>query len=152
MMRRHISKRLQKAFEERLQIRMPQFVRAEDAEVPDTMRVFRSARQGGAIFLSLQWHRRRDAFTVELAWDAQGKYPALATIADPPAEPTPQARFRIAQLWEGSGTDHWWELNFPESLPKDAIEARVATAVDEALRQVQHHALPYVEAMGFHRV
>jgi len=142
-MRRHIGKPLRQSFEQRLRKIYGSVEPDDDAEVPDTMCVFRVDAGERVIFVSLQLHRTQDAFTVEIAWAPDDKYPAFARLGGPPDRPTDQARFRIRQLWEGTGSDKWWEINLPPTMPKAELKERIEAVLNGALERVEKEALPF---------
>ena len=113
---------------------------------PDTMTVFRREAGCGAFFLSLQVHRTRDSFTVEVAWTRDGSYPASAPLSDPPigsAVPD-SARFRMPELWLGAGADHWWEIRLPHAASHDMISARAQVLVADVIDSVQRFGVPVI--------
>lgn len=116
----------------------------DDAEVPDTMRVFRVVEEGCLFFVALQLHRTKDAFTVEIAWSSDSRYPAFARLSGPPDHAVGQARFRMRQLWEGAGTDNWWEVNQPPTKAKADARETIEAVLGDVLVKLKADAVPFV--------
>lgn len=108
------------------------------------------------------------AFTIELAWSTRGRFPDASmrpTIALGPNAASPidvdEAVVRLGDL--ASGEDVWWQLPDPgldhpgdldalarslEPLTAEVADADVAPRMDEAVRTLLQHGVPFLEALA----
>jgi len=92
---------------------------------------------------------------LEAGWSS-GEWPATATL-DLPSEisEASEARFRICHLWSRDGLDHWWQFAPRRDIndilaPDPSIHTLLPKAdglIDDALRRVREHVLPYFETV-----
>src|SRR5262249_35789805 len=132
---------------------------------------------GLSFYLLLVISAREDRFTVEVAWSRNGHFPARATPSQPIDFPELNVRrdeprdgdfrFRLARLWTPRGADPWWELaprrsladlqeqlqqlsegRAPNEETVDEALNKVGPLVDDAVRRIVEHALPYFRGVG----
>lgn len=169
-MRGELQKRVRDQFRSRLEERLPQFRPDPDAEVPAGSLVFaRALGSNHTAYLLLFLSTKSDEFTVECAWSTHGRFPAKTLPRRPLDAPDQKVRrdlpvngnfrFYLANLWHPRA-DPWWDLNrnrppiagswvprSPAEIPIDAACANVDPLVDDAIRAIVEHAMPY-----FHRI
>jgi hypothetical protein len=90
-------------------------------------------------YLMIQAHRKEDALTAEVALSKARRWPALFLRVPPvlsELSPAGDIRFRMSKVWNKE--DHWWR----------ASEGDVKRVIDEIVREVKRHLLPYLEQMG----
>lgn len=125
-MQRRLSKAVIRRFGEFLKARLPQFV--EIAREPGSLnsKVYEwEISPGRKAYVALYLSRRDDAFTIDVAWSHQGRFPAHLGLMEPRS--VPRARIRASEPIEGefltrlpslfSDRDEWWEV-----IPRLSVE------------------------------
>lgn len=162
-----MAKSVRQHFELNLRRELPQFQRLRGLPLPAECRAYEWRVAGQLHYhLLLQLHRSEDAFTVEVGWTTNGRWPEHVPLPDGPHETAVSGdmRFRIGFLWS-SRSDHWWRLapcrvvrlgaeddgddlgarlarlRYPPPLA-DAL-AQVPRQVDDAIARIRQYALPY---------
>ncbi|MCG8588354.1 MAG: hypothetical protein MJE66_03610 [Proteobacteria bacterium] len=103
-----------------------------------------------------------EAFTVEVGWSREGRFPALSVRPSPVLDPAAAEDQRECVLrvpWLRDGGDAWWELPNPavsrpgdtaalqeslEPMAPERAEALVGPLVDDALEALATAGLPYL--------
>lgn len=159
-MRREVGKAVRRHFNDVIGRCLSCFVEMRDVEIPDGDRVYAwQLVPDLAFYLALIIDHRWDAFTIEVAWSRDAKWPAYALLGMPTDHADMMARLRIASLW-GSKRDFWWHLSREFSLdeieeatrtlsdlnePLELVLPRVEPMVDDAVSRIIDFALPYFE-------
>ena len=179
-MRSELAKAVKKQFEARLKRELPQFRPVTSAETPAGCRLFEWQVASELSTFLLLVISRDDRFTVEGAWSSDGQFPNRLLPGYPinfPAENVRRDepkdgrfRFRLSRLWQPRG-DPWWELVPQPSMaelqarldrlaqgiiddpPVEEALQKVEPLVDDAVRKVALHAVPYfleiARSLGF---
>lgn len=146
--------------------RLPTFVRRKEEKAGGkSLPLFESRTVSTiAFFVLLTFADKRDAFTVEVAFNESPEFPWTempGTIKEVSSAPSRSvARFRLAKLW-GEASDVWWTLGEEPSLAE--IEERIKTksylraedltpklekvpvAVADAIEKLVNYGLPFFE-------
>ena len=154
-MRARLAKSVRKDFDDLMRRNFPSFERITENEVVSTGNALYRARIGANLFgaIMLQFHRRRDWFTINVAISRdENLLTANADLSIPQEFPI----LRIQKLW-GQAGDFW--LNLPEepSDPRQAFRkqkepvtdteiANFRKLVGEAIRLIGEYAIPYFDS------
>jgi hypothetical protein len=148
-MRRELGQAIGKEFDAGMAARMPQFRQQTPDRGSGASRLYRLDGEGLTFFLSLQFHRIWDSFTLELAWSKRHRYPGSI----PPDEPTEandtaeELRFRLGKLWASPATDVWWEVRPGPLDTRDQLLEKVRPPVTDALEKVATFGQAYVNRL-----
>ena len=167
-MRASLAKAVRRAFDERFAREVPEFKLSKETRLAPECRLYESHRTERLVFfLVLNIHRTEDAFTFEVAWTKNGKWPE-GHVPLPHAlevdSPSGEMRLRIGLLWSAQ-MDYWWELAPrpstmgllpPEGLwekisnppPIEEALAKVEPQVSDAMGRIREWALPYFERVA----
>jgi hypothetical protein len=106
-------------------------------------------------YLLLILSPRNERFTIELAWSEKKRLPERSDMM--PGEPSAEGelRFRISRLWQPTGFEVWYDLeydkDYPDSgpssvyAPEEPCMARIPVKVDRAMNAIEEHGIPYFE-------
>lgn len=160
-----ISAAVRQEFHSRLGATLPHFAVSNELDTPPGSVLYRwAARDDLVFFLLLQFHRREEWFTVEIAWSRHGRWPATEVDRDPDLDSRKDtSRFRAGRLWAPPQEDIWWRLAPRVSVeapleghfvavPQDELRRRVPAAVDDAVQRLVQHAVPYFTRVAAHNV
>lgn len=149
-MRSELGKECRKQFRKMIATGFPEYREDKEQIVPQGRYVWTHQHVSAIWFhILLIIHHTRDEFTLEAAWDLDGKLPGPA-YGKPVELLAHPLLFRVNWLW--SGRDYWWPLVLrPEEFESailygnDPIEQclpLVAPAVAEAAQKLREYVLP----------
>ena len=154
-MRSELGKECRKLFREMMVTEFPEYREDKGQIVPHGRTVWTRQHSSGLWFhILLLIHHSWDQFTIETAWDFDGKLPGLSSPDDVLVRPL---LFRPNWLW--SRKDYWWPLVLqPEEYERsrlgyieDPIERclpLVAPAVSDAAKKLKEHLIPVFEKIA----
>ena len=154
-----------KRFGQRLKQELRCFNREQSQDIPAGWHLYSyRAAKTLTFYILINPHRYHDQFTIELAWSVNNTVPPSggARLTDKPK--SGGLNFRISELMNTNGKDHWWHLgteqtleNFLSNVPDDAEEvklARVNDQVEDAVQKILTLSVPYFERIageqGYH--
>jgi hypothetical protein len=152
-MRSELGKECRKLFRKMMATELSEYREDRGQIVPQGRYVWTRQHASGIWFHILHVnHSTRDEFTLEAAWDLDGKLPGPAYGKSVEIFVRPLL-FRVNWLW--SGKDYWWPLMLrPKELEtailyeKDPVEQclpLVAPAVADAAQKLKEHLVPVFE-------
>lgn len=143
-MRKDLGQAVRKEFRSRMATVLPDFVEQKRGGPPGFAAHYTLLSSPKlSFFLSLQFHRIWNSFTVELAWSRDGKYPSSVPPGDPNSDGN-ELRFRVGRLWAPPPTDVWWEVRPGPVETKEQILERIRPPVLEAVEQIATYSGPYM--------
>jgi hypothetical protein len=154
-MRSELGKECRKLFRKLMSSQFPEYQEDKGQIVPQGRYVWTRQHSSGIWFhILLVIHHSHDEFTIEAAWDFNGKLPGYKLVRNEIHEIFQQpVLFRSSALW--SRRDYWWPLVLrPEELEtaifyeKDPVEkclSLVAPAVWDAGEKLKEHLIPVFE-------
>ena len=126
-------------------------------------RVFSKPGKGQLLFwTALVLHERFETFTFEVGWSQHGRFPELSMRpslkAPSDAHTLPEYMVRLGRLIDGA--DRWWEVEAftgtsnlqdltksIEPISPEVARARVEPVAESALKALELHAVPFLEAL-----
>jgi hypothetical protein len=154
-MRSELSKECRKLFRKMMASEFPDYREDKGQISPPGIYVWTWQHPSGVWFhISLLIHQRDDRFTLEVAWDLDGKLPAFEIVCDEMETIFQRPLlFRIDCFW--CRQDYWWKLVLrPEEYDRkgfykdDPIEEclpLVAPAVSDAGKKLKEYIVPTFE-------
>ncbi|HUO10525.1 MAG TPA: hypothetical protein VM008_19630 [Phycisphaerae bacterium] len=127
--------------------------------------LFFDTAEAPRFFFLFQASEKRDAFTVELAWNVNEVFPLNQGYSIPRNWPeigvlrtdtnASQFRFRLSKLWAKPKYDPWWEFVPPLRTTKSAElsvvadqnfgwQEKCAQLVGDAIEKIQTYGIPYM--------
>jgi len=161
-MRAPLAKAVRREFGLRLTEVVPQFAEVKGESIPPGDRLYVwEASPGLRFYLLLQFHPHEDWFTLEVAISQSGRWPAFALQPSSPDADVKDGdfRFRLGRLWAPPQRDVWWELaprppagasvdQYMNRAPVEELLTKIEPLVEDAVRQIAQHALPYLHKVG----
>ena|ERR1700722_5375516 len=155
-MREELEKECRAVFRRMITVEFPDYLE-DKAQAVKKNRCIRTWQHPCGVWfhLILMIHPTRDKFTVEAAWDFDGKLGPLQIVAQEEMEEIFERPilFRMNFFW--SGKDYWWPLVLcPEELannifykddPLEDCFPLVAPAMQDATKKIKEHLLPIFE-------
>ena len=151
-MRSELGKECRKLFRKMMALQFPEYQEDKGQIVPQGRYVWTRQHPSGIwLHILLIINSKYDKFTIEAAWDFDGKLPgSLPGVDDSFDRPR---LFRVNFIW--SGKDYWWPLVLdPEEFERailykdDPIEQcipLVSPAVWDAAEKLKDHLIPVFE-------
>lgn len=155
-MRSAFSKPLKSAFEDCLKQRIKTAVRVKWPSGPSgTLAWLVGENERTTAYVILFMHLKTDRFIIELAWSLKKRIPNRNDMMPGEEGDSGELRFRLSRLWQPSGFEVWYDLqyeaDYPDSgpyavsIPEQPCLDRIPSKVKRALDALESHGIPYLK-------